>query len=250
MGLLSSVTHAAINAVDEVMLRYSRLTKGRLVDYCPFDTPIDDTTLVTERASLVSFIEVGGTLSAMGEREFITAAHALEVLFNGILATPGHSLQWVFTRSPSQTEGQLTRLFSPLQASAARQAFDEHMVEQLFAERMQTLKKAVVAEACLLAFMTHPAALSTIEKKEQAHARQTDPRKKQMIAHKVPLKMGQYAQSVTTSLSRLHETHRAALNGFMQTLTTKPVMIEATILNCHQALSGIRQQIQPSFNRI
>jgi intracellular multiplication protein IcmB len=246
MSLFESAATSVINAVDRIIMRYSSLMKGRMVDYCQFDTPLNQHIMVTHGRSLVSFIDVKGVFTLQGDEEFIEAIQELELLFNGLLASSKHSLHWVFSRSPSQTKSDLARLFEPLKRAAKHQGFDEALVNKLFEDRLSVLNQYVVSESCLLALTTHPEALGSIERKAQQKDRASDKKAKAFNKNKLPFKFGEYAQTGVTSLSRLQIVHEASTQTLLNKLCGKSLGLCAELMDCHGAVRDIRLLTAPN----
>jgi intracellular multiplication protein IcmB len=240
MGVFESLTNSAINAIDRLTLRYSNFIKSKITDYCDFDTPIDDHTLVTHNRALLSFIDIHGVLSRRGDEEFIEAIKCIEILFTNLLETGDHSIQWVFSRMPSQTEVLLDSYFEPLKKAGVSQSFNEAVLKQIFSERHSVLSQYVSHEGCILVLKTHPEALGSIERNAQVKERQNNDERKAFKKNKLPLDFGEFAQTPLVSVSRLNLIHQAALQTLVNELSSSGMGLSSRLLDCHQALSKIR----------
>lgn len=245
MGVVESLTNAAINAVDRMTLRYSHFIKANITDYCDFDTAIDDHTLVTHERALLSFIDIQGVRSHRGDEEFIEAVQCAELLYANLLETGAHSIQWVFSKTPSQTEALLADYFKPLKKAARRQSFNETVVERLFAERRSVLKKYVSQEGCLLVLKTHPDALGSLERNAQAKERLKNETRKTFKENKLPVDFGEFAQTPIVGVTRLQVVHQAARQTLLNELSSAGMALSARLLNCHQAVSTLRRLQHP-----
>ena len=245
MGMLESLTSSVINAVDRCTLRYSSLMKSSMIDYCQFDTPINQHTLVTHDRALLSVIDISGARSHRGRDEFIEAIKALELLYTNLLETSAHSLQWVFSRTPSQTTALIESHLEPMRRAASSQSFSTDVLERLFDERLNVLTQYTSQESCLLVLKTHPSCLSPAEQKAQVKERLGDETRKAFKTNKVPLDFGEFAQTPAVSVSRLALVHQAALQTVLDELNHPRIGLSTTLLDCHQALFNIRMAQHP-----
>lgn len=240
-----SLVNAIINEVDTFAWRWVSGLKGSVLDYCDLDTPLNKTTFVTRKTELVSYIEILGCYSLSGEQEFINASERLELLLNGLLEKPRHSLQWVFTRNKSQTENQIKNLIEPLRQSGKRQGLKPDIIDTILDERIETLKKYVVSESCVLSFKTHHQALSNIEKEEQRQMKLKDPRRKTLKEAEIPDRSGPFAQSPFVSCERLQTIHQASLNTLIEKLNSDEVGLVVKLMDAHTAVKTLRTMAHP-----
>ncbi len=240
-----SFINPLINAVDNFAWRIISSMKGTTFDYCDLDTPLNQHTFVTKKGELISFIEILGCSTLMGEAEFIEASQRLELLLNNLLEKPRHSFQWVFSRLASQTHDYLVQMIEPLKQSAERQALQTQIIDYLLNERVETLGRYIVNENCILAFKTHIQALDNIEKNEQKNIKEKSVRLKELKEAGIPLKFGYFAQSPFVSCERLNTIHQAAMNTVLEKLTSKEIGLQIKLFNTHTAVKTLRQMILP-----
>lgn len=208
---------------------------------CQLRAPIDDTTLVTEANSLLTFYRVVGSRRHIGPEEFETQARGLcTALANLMKAGNGgrqHSVVFGFRSNPEGGEQVLKDVLGPSLQTAKRLGADATF---LFHDRLGAMTPACVEEIALFGVLTHTAGLSPNEMQ-----RWQDQRKNQFQAvNKTGVTIDPLlTQSPFGPPAVMLARHQAALATLEGKLTEEGGAVKVMMdrLSCGEAISYLRR---------
>ncbi|MEJ8837581.1 hypothetical protein [Ramlibacter sp. AN1133] len=154
-----------IDAIERALLAVTSLLLGGDADgLCQLRAPVDETTLVTDRNSLLTVYRVVGSRRHIGQQEFDAQARGLcAALTNLLKAGQGgrqHSVMFGFRSDPKGSEQLLKEVLGPALQTARRLGADAGF---LFNDRLAAMGPACVEELAVFGVYTHTAGLSPNE---------------------------------------------------------------------------------------
>lgn len=216
--------------------------KTQMRDLCRLETTRGDHTFVATNGDLVTYLKVDGILDALGVDQFQEQLERFRLLFNTMLREGRHEMQWVFTRSPTQTKLLLEAAYGASLKTAERCGLDASFIEGLLDERQKLMLTKVCAESSILVFVTRLAALSAHDLKEGLKAMAA----KRAASGLAGLISSPYNQELFIGAEQLSVQHEAALRQLLIELTQKPISLEVSPLECHEALRMVRRFLDPA----
>lgn len=229
----------------------SKFLKVGMYDYCNIESidcistkdieetdrekKVESDVFVTKDGGLMSVFEIMGTLSIVGNTRFREQLDTLLDNLSGALSEPGYRLQFVFTRDPEISMRPIEPSLNGIRKSIKTLHLD---VEELINEREKILGRKTCYEKCYLVITTLPSKLPPSAIKSAMKDRMDAVKNL-----KVGIKPGEFGQSPFVAVSALRETHIGMVNSIKDVLSETLLL---RVLNVHDALRAIRQEISPS----
>lgn len=204
--------------------------KQPVESFIRLETSDDDTTLVAEDGSLVSYLRVDGSRQIIGEDEYNHLVENSTVKLGARFDREGHALQIFFVRDPARSRRATERLVSPSKTASRNMGLE---LDDLFEERARHLAHFLVWEECYFVLWTRPSILS---KADMVRAGK-DTQGKQWVN-------AANAQYPLAALEPLRARHKSYAAGMISALDE--MGIRADILEAHDALSAVRDNLFPA----
>lgn len=216
MGILEKFFKPMVMAMRQPVESFIRL-----------ETANDDTTIVAEDGSLVSYIKVDGARQIIGQEEYRQIIEQSVVKVGARFDRPGHALQVYFTRNPERIHEELRALIRPNQMSAKNTGLE---IDDIFDERARHLANYLSWEEIYLVAWTRPAALSKTELKREAELN----RKKRWVR-------AADAQNPLTAFDGLRNRHDSFVSSISAAF--KELGIQNKVMEVHDALFAVRSNL-------
>jgi intracellular multiplication protein IcmB len=234
------------DSIERFFLFLSSLIGSDADALCQLRAPIDDTTLVTESNSLVTFYRVVGSRRFIGPSEFDQQARGLVAALSALLkAGQGgrqHSVLFGFRSDPDGGEQVLRNVLGPSLSTAKRLGAD---AEFLFRDRLGAMVPGCVEEVALFAVYTHTSGLTPNELQRWADQRKA-------IASQ-PSKSGYMLDGAITQTpygppAVMLSRHHAALSTLEEKISAEGGAVRVMIdrLPCGEAISLLRRYADAS----
>lgn len=193
---------------------------------CRLVTSDADGILVADNGSMVSLIDVGGSLRLIGEEEFEKAASALAGVLKTPLSRRCHAVQMVFSCDPEAAGRSVASAMKPIRHSAAVLGLDLGRVLDDWGE---TLASYCADEKICLAVWTKPSVMTGAELRRA--------RRRARRAPFPPVRPSE-AQTDRVVLERMRSVHWAFVRGIASAF--RQLSFRASVLDSHAAVRCIR----------
>lgn len=193
------------------------------------ETADDETTLVSEDGSLVTYLRVDGSRQIIGEQEYAHLVESSTVKLGARFDRQGHALQIFFVRDPARSRRATERLVKPSRIAARNIGLE---LDDLFDERARHLAHFLVWEECYFVLWTRPSILS---KSDMIRAGAEVRNRKWVSAPN--------AQYPLAALEPLRARHKSYVSGMLSALDE--LGVRADTLEVHEALSAVRDNLFP-----
>lgn len=201
--------------------------------HCRLYTTDADGILVADDASMVSLLELHGTLQMLGDEEFEEIADKLVASLKTPLTSGGHVLQIVYSNVPSESQNHIQQQFAPLQQTAETLHLD---LKPVLDDWKNTLASYCASEKTLIAIWTRPSIMSSAEVKNA---------RKELRKQKVPSVTSNEAQALNITIERMRDLHMATVKDIKTNFDSMGYRISS--LGSHTALREIRKCIVPHY---
>lgn len=225
------------NMLDDIFTASAQL-KQNLSDwfgisarsYCRLYTTDVEGVIVADDASMVSLIEIQGSLKLIGTEEFEDVATRLHTCLQTPLNACGHALQFVYCYDPTTAGAQIKRHFAPLKQTADTLRLDIHHVLD---DWRDTLTHYCSDERLFLAVWTRPTTMTQAEYKSA---------RKELKQLKGP-SVSSDAQSLTVTIERMRDIHLASVKDIQAAFGA--LNFRTAFLDSHTAIREIRACLVP-----
>lgn len=214
---------------DKFISPFANMLRQSVASFVRLETADDETTLVAEDGSLVTYLKVDGSRQIIGEEEYNHLVEASTVKLGARFDRPGHALQIFFVRDPGRARRATERLVAPNKLASKNMGLE---LDDLFEERARHLSHFIIYEECYYVLWTRPNILS---KSDMARAGKEARNKKW-----VPAKDSQYPLATLEPLRARHKSYVAGMLSALDELS-----IRADILEVHKALAAVRENLYP-----
>lgn len=223
------------NTIDSFLAWLSTSLKQTTESYCELETADSPTVLVAHDGSLISLIKIDGVTALIGETEFKRLHEGISLSLQTAMSQPGHALQVFFSYDQDRINDVITQVYESAHATAQQLQLD---LNDLFAERVQTLSKYCGQEQIYFVLWTRPSSL-TKEQLAQAFKDKTQRRGK---IKTIPFKVSQTVDAAIPDLRNAHDAFtRSILNDF------NALNLSSKILDVHEAVYVMRMNADPDF---
>jgi intracellular multiplication protein IcmB len=221
-----------MSLLEKIIYPFQVAFKQTVESFIKLETADDDTTLVSNDGSLVSYFRIDGSRNIIGEDEYKFLIHGATLKIGARFDRQGHALQVYFVRDPSRIKGRLERMIGPSVLTAENIGLE---LNDLFEERVRNLSNYLSYEECYFVLWTRPSILAKSEV-ERLKKEAPDKAKKWLNAPR--------AQDPTAALEPLRTRHKsftAAVSSALDELG-----IKSELLDTHTALRAVRNNLFPS----
>ncbi len=147
--------------------QYARIVgtflRESVADMIRVETMEDDRTVVMKDGSMMSMIALEGALRVPDGEDLAGMVERLRIILSSYFATPGHMLEFNFSRDADGARRKLGKIIDKTERSARALGLD---ISDVLEERRRILGAGVVAETLLISIHTRPDALSRDEARE------------------------------------------------------------------------------------
>jgi len=214
---------------DEVLAATMLAMRQPIESFFQLETADDDTTLVAQDGSLISFVKLHGSRQIIGDEEYRWIVDQATLKLGARFDRAGYAMQFYFMRDASMVQKEIDRVMRG-NRSAARAI--ELQLNDLLDERRTNLARYMAHEEVYLVLWTRPAALAPNERKIEIKKRG----EKKWIA-------SPNAQFPMQALEALRTRHRSYATSVVAAL--EELAMKASIVDVHTALAAVRTSIYP-----
>ena len=214
----------------KLLMPFQTALRQSIESFIRLETADDETTLVAEDGSLVSYVRIEGSRQVIGDAEFDKIIEGATIKLGSRFDRQGHAMQVFFVRDPGRVRKHLESLIKPSRTSARNMGLD---MEDVYEERVNHLSKFLSYEESYFVLWTRP---SVLTKNELQRAAKESKEKKWLPAGN--------AQFPLAGIDALRNRHRSYVTGMMAGLDE--LGFKGEVLEVHAALSAIRNNMFPS----
>jgi intracellular multiplication protein IcmB len=230
---LANTAERAVGFFNDLITEFADFFCQPASSYCRLETADGDGILVTDNGSLVSLVELHGSLSLVGRAEFENNISSLERALASIVQRRGQHLQLVFHYDPLSAHRQATDLMRPSRVTAKNLGLD---CDDLLRDWARALGAHTSVEKTWVIVWTLPSLLSPSESKRQQKAAA------QRVMEGPPAKGG---QAIGRVISALRDSHVAACKTVIDAFGQ--INCPAELVGAHDAVWWIRHLVDPEF---
>ncbi|MAS88077.1 MAG: type IV secretion protein IcmB [Micavibrio sp.] len=205
-------------------------SKHPVESFIRLESTQDETTIIAEDGSLVSYIKVDGSRQIIGDEEYKFLIEAATVKLGSRFDKPGHALQIFFSRNPQRMRREMEKLTSSSKEATQNIGLE---LDDLIDEKKRHLSRFLVQEDNYYVLWTRPSSMTKPELERAA----------KLAKKKAKYNVGE-AQSPETGLEGLQTRHTTYVTGFLSALDE--MGIRADLLEVHDALAAVRTCMFPS----
>ena len=216
MGFLEKLFKPMVMAMRQPMESFIRL-----------ETADNETTLVSEDGSLISYLKIDGSRQIIGEEEYRQIISQSVVKIGARFDRQGHAMQVFFTRNPERIYEELKNMIRPNQMAAKNIGLE---IDDIFDERARHLSKFLAWEEIYIVLWTRPSVLSKTELKREAEVS----RKKKWVN-------APNAQNPIAAFDALRNRHDSFVSGIDAAF--KEIGIQSKVMEVHDALYAVRNNL-------
>ena len=217
--------------LDKLISPFQKAFRQSISSFIELSTADNETTIVANDGSLISYIKVEGSRQIIGPEEYQRIIQSATLKVGARFDRPGHAMQVYFVRDPERITRELSGFFSPSRMSSENMELD---LEDVYNERIGHLSKFLAHEECYFVLWTRPAVLSAAEVKKSGEEAQ----KKAQEWVNAP-----DAQYPEQALSPLRTRHRSYVTAIATTL--EELGLRNQTLEVHDALRAVRNNLFP-----
>lgn len=208
---------------------FQKALRQSVETFIRLETVDDETTLVSEDGSLVTYLRVDGSRQVIGDEEYQHIVEGATIKVGARFDRQGHAIQVYFVRDPERIRRHLEHLIRPSRQAVNNIGLD---MTDVFDERVRHLSKYLSYEECYFVLWTRPSILTKNELKRAAR----EAREKKWLP-------AGYAQNPLAALDALRNRHKSYVSGTMSALDELGFKVE--ILSSHDALRAVRNNLYP-----
>ncbi len=194
------------------------------------ETSENETTMVAEDGSLLTYLKVDGTRQVIGEQEYQHIIEGATIKIGARFDRQGHALQVFFVRDPARIRRYLQYMIKGSRIAARNIGLE---MEDVFEERVTNLSRYVSYEEFYFVLWTRP---SILTKNEFQRAAKESKEKNWVRAP--------YAQYPLAALDALRTRHKSYVSSVESALDE--LGIKADIMEVHDAMLAVRNNLFPS----
>ncbi len=219
-----------VNAFLKFIMPFQIAMRQTLESFIRLETSDDETTIVAQDGSLLTYIKVDGTRQVVGDKEFQHIIEGATIKIGARFDRPGHAMQIYFVRDPEQIGRHLQQMVRPSRIAAKNMGFE---IDDVFDERIRHMSKYLSYEECYFVLWTRP---SVLTKNERERAVKEAKQKKWLNAG-----YAQYPLAAVDALRMRHKSFQSSVLAAMEELGLRTSVLEA-----HEALQAVRNNLFPN----
>lgn len=239
---MKAVLDPVMGMFDGLVSFIASRMKTQMRDFCRLETSRGEHTFVATNGDLVTFLKIDGILDALGVDQYQEQLERFRLMLNTLMSEGRHEIQWIYARSPTQTKLLLEAAYGSSLKTAERCNLDTGFIADLLGERQKLMLTKVCAESSVLVFTTRLAGLSDFDRKEGFKAMG----QKRIKSGVNGLIGAPFNQDLYVGVEQLVVQHEAVLRQLINDLSQKPIALEVSPMECHEALRLVRRMLDPS----
>ena len=194
------------------------------------ETSDDETTIVAEDGSLLTYVRIDGSRTVIGDAEFKKIIEGATIKIGARFDRQGHALQVFYVRDPGRIKKHIQELIGPSYTAARNIGLE---MDDVYDERIKHLSKYLSYEEFYFVLWTRPSALT---KNELQRVAKDNKDKKWVPAGN--------SQFPLAAIDQLRNRHRSFVSGMMAGLDE--LGFKGEVLEVHAALAAVRNNMFPS----
>jgi len=220
-----------MNIFNKFFAPFASFARQPIESFIRIETADDETTMVAEDGSLVTYVKVDGSRQIIGQEEYAHILEAATLKLGARFDRPGHALQVFFTRNPSRSRSVTEKGTYPSKVTARNIGLE---VDDLLEERTRHLSRYMIHEECYFVLWTRPDILPQSELKRAVEEKS---KKKWPVASN--------AQHPLRALEPLRARHKSFVTGIESSLNE--LGIRADVIKTHDAMAAVRNNLFPDM---
>ena len=136
-----------MGVLDSFIKPFVKLMKQPVESFIRLETAEDETTLVAEDGSLITYLKVDGSRQIIGQKEYEHILDAATVKIGARFEKQGHAIQVFFSRNPDRIEDELRALLRPNQQAAHGIGLE---IDDIFENHSQSVFLTELESLCFL----------------------------------------------------------------------------------------------------
>lgn len=227
-----SIADSFFYALDQLRLNAADMFGGSANSFTKLYTTDSDANIVSEDSSMVSLIDLQGSLKMIGDEEFEDIADRLVTTLKTPLSKNCHAIQFVFQYDPEAAKKVLAKNFQIIRNSSKNLGMD---LEAVLIDWENTLASYCADEQMKIAVWTRPNVISDPELKAA---------RKELKRKKSPYLTSNRSQGRNVIIQRMRDMHQSATKSIIESLKNSGYKIK--LYSCPDAIAKIRQIIAPN----
>lgn len=215
--------------LNKFLAPFVTLAKQPVESFIRLETADDETTIVAEDGSLVSYLKVDGSRQIIGAEEYNHMIEAATVKLGARFDRPGHALQMYFARNPARSRQMTEKLTYPSKVTARNIGLE---LDDVLDERARHMSHYLIHEECYYVLWTRP---SILTKNDLTRAAE-EQRKKQWVS-------ASQAQFPMAALDPLRARHKSYVQGILSAMNE--LGMRADLMDSHSAVTAVRNCMFP-----
>ena len=221
-----------LGLLDEFFAGILLLFKQPVESFINLETADDETTLVSNDGSLLTYLKISGARQMIGGEEYNWIIDQATLKLGARFDRPGQAMQFYFYRDPDSIGRTLHKMMTPNRMSAGAIGID---LDDLLKERQRNLSNYLALEEMYLVLWTRPSGLTPNEYKRAQETR------KDQKWH-----AAKNAQMPFAALEPLRLKHKAFVSNISESLFELGIV--SNVMEVHDALRAVRASIYPNLD--
>lgn len=219
--------HGALRGINELLAQ-------PVGSYCRLVTGVDAHTLSADDGSLVTVIEISGSLSVDSPESFQNKEHEIAQKLTAPLSGKGHTFEIAMIYNPNDAAVEIHEALDPSRKSTRALGIN---IDDFLNDTEDILCQHCAAERVCAVLWTHPTLLAQAEKKKAS---------KEMFSRVgKSLRSSIESQPLELWMENIVHEHQGYVQTVLEGLRNSEIM--ANVLEVHDALWLIRHAIDPSW---
>jgi intracellular multiplication protein IcmB len=229
MGLVER----AFRGVDTVRHGLNDWFAQPAAHYCRLETREDDKILIADDGSMLSVIELFGSLGMIGAQEHSMIVKNIVSSISSRFSTTGHSIQIVMTYDPEGAVAEVHDALLPSKTTAKNLGLN---IDSIMDDWEKSVARYCSVEHVFIVAWTRPFVLPPSEIKVA---------RKKMGQNFIKSPNGSKIQDTGKIMTDIKDIHSGFVSQLEDAFTNNNMIIKT--LDCHQALWWVRHEIDPAF---
>jgi intracellular multiplication protein IcmB len=217
--------------LNKFLTPFVTLAKQPIESFIRLETADNETTIVAEDGSLVSYLKVDGSRQIIGSEEYNHMIEAATIKLGSRFDRPGHAMQMFFARNPSRSRAMTEKMTYPSKITARNIGLE---LDDVLDERARHLSYYLIHEECYYVLWTRP---SILTKNDFKRAVDEHKKKKWVPAHQ--------SQFPLAALEPLKARHSSYVKGIMSAMNE--LGMRADLMSSHDAITAVRNNMFPDL---
>lgn len=219
-----------MNFFQKLLMPFQTVMRKSVESFIRLETADDETTMVGEDGSLITYVRIDGSRQVIGDEEFKKVIEGATIKIGARFDRQGHAMQVFFVRDPGRIQTHLEHMIAPSRNAAENMELD---MEDVYQERVRHLSKFLSYEECYFVLWTRPSVLT----KNELHRVAKENKDKKWVT-------ATNSQFPLAAIEPLRNRHRSFVTGMMAALDE--LGFRGEIVEVHAALAAVRNNMFPS----